>query len=795
MYNYGGSAFDSTVTTLPDRITLINNLAADPGAGSQQPSYVFPPFAINSSSRNNLSTDDRGVTSANPTCASPGGGGVGNVGITDNPTCLDPEGCVYFESCPVQATTDCMAMGGAGVYNLHLRTSASNKAVDAGANLSSIFALDIDAAIRQTPWDIGADDLAATTVVKLQSFDARGLDSAVEVSWQTASELDNLGFHLYRSSSADGPWTRLTSSLIPGLGSSAVGQAYSFRDTGLVNGTQYFYRLEDVDASSKTTSHGPVSAVPQAAAASEEPAERGERKRKGFAGTDCPAWVLAAYTASSGATSAASLRCTRRGDPEAVSLAVVSRDARQATLELRTGGFYALHEPAGTVRVFIPGFDFPQDPQAPALPLRRAFVDAVVGRRVKLAGVRALDLVAFPGLNPSAVGSAEMQVSRDGTVRAARRAGRTPERFPQGELVRLLPSVFQGDTKSAVVELSPVRFDAQRRQLVLARTIRVRLLFTGREAGESGKGHRGRGPGPRQTVLDEILARLYTTSRGLHAASFELLFPGQGRGLALSQLRLQRQGEAVPFHVEPDGDSFGPGGRLFFFANTVAASTSFSPEVAWEFVRSSEGRQMARASAQPSGDSLSAASVGSASFEVNRFYQPGLLDAPDPWLWEALAGGVTRTQTFSLTGAEGASSQSAELTLPAGSVGIRPGGGSPRERVAERLAPGRSPVRGQAPLPGEPQPPRVAPARRSERSRDHQRRRHRRRFVRLPRPLLRRLPAAIGRRSGDASRVLGPRAESRPWLRTPRRWRSSSWRRQKRWAAQRATPSGSRDTR
>ena len=101
---------------------------------------------------------------------------------------------------------------------------------------------------------------------------------------------------------------------------------------------------------------------------------------------------------------------------------VVSRDSRQATLELKTGGFYALHEASGTVRVFVPGFDFPQDPQAAALPFRRALVDAVVGRRVQLGGVRALEQVSFAGLVPSALGKAEMQVARDGTVRAGRRA-------------------------------------------------------------------------------------------------------------------------------------------------------------------------------------------------------------------------------------------------------------------------------------------------------------------------------------------------------------------------------------
>jgi hypothetical protein len=121
---------------------------------------------------------------------------------------------------------------------------------------------DIDAQIRSAPWDVGADELSGTTAVKLMSFAATAADSSVALEWWTGSELDNLGFHLYRGPSADGPWTRLTSSLIPGPGSSPLGQAYSWLDTGLTNGTRYYYRLEDVDTASKSTFHGPVSAVP-----------------------------------------------------------------------------------------------------------------------------------------------------------------------------------------------------------------------------------------------------------------------------------------------------------------------------------------------------------------------------------------------------------------------------------------------------------------------------------------------------------------------------------------------------
>ena len=545
-------------------------------------------------------------------------------------------------------------------------TGALNQGTNLSADPNLAIFVDIDHQSRVPAWDIGADDANGTTAVKLMSFEARPLDSAVSLTWQTGSELDNLGFHVYRASSANGPWSRLTASLIPGLGSSAVGRAYSFRDGGLRNGVRYFYRLDDVDASSKTTSHGPVSAVPLAGATegapgSEAPgASPGARKS---ASSSCPEWVLSAYGFSGGeGTATTTVRCTRHGEPDAVSLGVVARDARSATLELRTGGFYALHEPSGTVRVFVSGFDFPQDEQAAALPIRRALVDAVVGRRVQLGGVRALDLASFKGLVPSGLGKAEMQVGQDGTVRAARRASRAAvPRFPKRELATLLPSLFQGETKSAVVEIAPVRFEPQRQQLVLAKRVLVRLLFTGRELGESGRGSLGRAPRPRKPVSGEILARLYSTSVGLHAVSFEQLFPGRARGFMASWLRLERQGEPVSFHLEPAAEVFGPGSRLYFYAEQAAASTDFTAEVAFELVSGAGGVTMPLQPTAPGANAVATAASVSRSFEVNRFYQPGLLEAPDLWLWEALASGATRAKSFSLAGVS--PSGSAELDV------------------------------------------------------------------------------------------------------------------------------------
>ncbi len=193
------------------------------------------------------------------------------------------------------------------------------------------------------------------TAVTLQAFEAVGRDRAVELVWRTGSELDNLGFHLHRSLAEAGPWTRITPALIPGLGSSPEGASYSFRDTGLTNGVLYFYRLEDIDALSGSTFHGPVSAVPGAARSSDEE-DPGDTDGSDGSDDSAPEESPDAEPASK-----------TYGRPEAVSFRVVSRTKRAMVVELRTPGFVATETPSG-LQISVPGFDQSTDPSAPDLP-------------------------------------------------------------------------------------------------------------------------------------------------------------------------------------------------------------------------------------------------------------------------------------------------------------------------------------------------------------------------------------------------------------------------------------------
>ena len=232
---------------------------------------------------------------------------------------------------------------GAGTENLHLLGDSLLLFGGYGADLDSVAALaitdDIDDMARDASQpDMGADEFAAATAVTLASFAARGFDGAVSVEWETAAELDNLGFHLYRGASADGPWERITASLIQGLGSSPEGKRYSFADRGLVNGQTYYYRLEDVDRSGRrdVAWAGVRDADCRADAVGRERRARAARRRS--------------------AVAAPGAEWKAHGNPADVALRVLQRSARGVTLELRTGGFYSQSQPDGSVRLHVPGY-------------------------------------------------------------------------------------------------------------------------------------------------------------------------------------------------------------------------------------------------------------------------------------------------------------------------------------------------------------------------------------------------------------------------------------------------------
>lgn len=83
----------------------------------------------------------------------------------------------------------------------------------------------------------------------------------IALHWQTRTENENQGFHLFRADAAEGPYRQITGSLIRGAGCSHGPLRYGYSDTTVEPGRVYYYKLADVDFKGCMTMHGPVCAT------------------------------------------------------------------------------------------------------------------------------------------------------------------------------------------------------------------------------------------------------------------------------------------------------------------------------------------------------------------------------------------------------------------------------------------------------------------------------------------------------------------------------------------------------
>jgi len=96
------------------------------------------------------------------------------------------------------------------------------------------------------------------TVVTLVDFSATALKNEILLEWQTAFELDNAGFHIWRATGEgwkNGDYSsviRLTEQLLPAQGNWSL---YSYIDADVESGATYYYGLEDIDLSGHSTFH------------------------------------------------------------------------------------------------------------------------------------------------------------------------------------------------------------------------------------------------------------------------------------------------------------------------------------------------------------------------------------------------------------------------------------------------------------------------------------------------------------------------------------------------------------
>lgn len=97
------------------------------------------------------------------------------------------------------------------------------------------------------------------SAVSIISFDAENQEDGILLTWETAEELNNLGFNLYRAEDLQGPKVQVNSKLIPSQNPGGTsGAVYEFLDRQVVAGKNYYYWLEDIDFRLLSTLYGPI---------------------------------------------------------------------------------------------------------------------------------------------------------------------------------------------------------------------------------------------------------------------------------------------------------------------------------------------------------------------------------------------------------------------------------------------------------------------------------------------------------------------------------------------------------
>ena len=86
------------------------------------------------------------------------------------------------------------------------------------------------------------------------------LKEGITVFWQTESEVDCQGFHVWRSVETQDDFKKLTTQLIPGHGNTSAANEYSYLDRDVEKGKEYWYQVEEISIFGISAFHGPIRA-------------------------------------------------------------------------------------------------------------------------------------------------------------------------------------------------------------------------------------------------------------------------------------------------------------------------------------------------------------------------------------------------------------------------------------------------------------------------------------------------------------------------------------------------------
>lgn len=78
------------------------------------------------------------------------------------------------------------------------------------------------------------------------------------ITWETASEVETIGFNILRSESLEDKPMQINEQLIPSSSDSLSESAYTYTDTNVRAGTTYYYYLDDIESNGANNRHGPI---------------------------------------------------------------------------------------------------------------------------------------------------------------------------------------------------------------------------------------------------------------------------------------------------------------------------------------------------------------------------------------------------------------------------------------------------------------------------------------------------------------------------------------------------------
>ncbi len=100
-----------------------------------------------------------------------------------------------------------------------------------------------------------------------------------KIKWTTASEFNNFGFNVYRSTNKDGPFEKINKEPIKGAGTTDVEHSYEFIDKNIEPETVYYYYIESISLEGKREKFSPVIAS-KPKSCNGQPAEKNKENDK-----------------------------------------------------------------------------------------------------------------------------------------------------------------------------------------------------------------------------------------------------------------------------------------------------------------------------------------------------------------------------------------------------------------------------------------------------------------------------------------------------------------------------------